>query len=375
MIAVHVVQVDAVTAIGRGVETLWKALHAGKSGLSPVRRFATDRYVAHVAGCIPALDAEHPCSRLDALVDMLSSIADVPDGCHLLTASTKAGIDQLERTVRGQADRSDRLLGHHVANRVAAHLGLKGPRQNVSAACASATVALALGASRIAAGQADAVLVCGLDLISEFIFSGFSSLMALSPTMCRPFDVDRDGLLLGEGAAYVLLMSDPLRRREGRESLGCLAGWGVSGDAHHITAPSREGEGLIRAVGQALERAALAPDDIAAISAHGTGSVYNDAMELKAFGRLFEHRVPFHSVKGATGHTMGASGAIETVIGLWSLRHQCIPPTVGLGTPEPAAGGRVSALPQSIAGDSLLVTNSGFGGINAAVILARGGAS
>jgi len=369
---VHVVDTGVVTALGVGRDALWAGLLAGRTGLAPVRRFATEGYTCGVAACIPALDAERPGLRLDALVQMLFDGAPsiLPDTV-LLTATTKAGIDQLERLARKQPTALDRILGHQAADGVAGRLGLKGRRCNINAACASATIALALGASQIAQEEADSVLVCGLDLVSEFVFSGFSALHALSASVCRPFDVKRDGLLLGEGAAYVLLMSERGCRQTKRRSLGRLAGWGIASDAHHITAPSRTGEGLILATRQALERAGLTPADVAAINAHGTGSVYNDAMELTAFATIFDPLPPLHSIKGATGHTMGACGAIETIVGLGSLEHQCIPPTVGLLAPEPGGQARVSAQAQAISGDYLLTTNSGFGGINASLVLQR----
>jgi 3-oxoacyl-[acyl-carrier-protein] synthase II len=248
---------------------------------------------------------------------------------------------------------------------------VKGWRCSINAACASATIALAMAASRIEQGEAESALVCGLDLVSEFVFSGFSALKALSPQTCRPFDVGRDGLILGEGAACLLLMSERACRQAKRPSLGRIAGWGIASDANHITAPSRTGEGLVLAVRQALDRAGLQPADIAAINAHGTGSVYNDAMELTAFSTVFHPLPPCHSIKGATGHTMGACGVIETLVGLCSLRDQRIPPTVGVQTSEPAGQGRISAQAQAILGDFLLTTNSGFGGVNGAVILQR----
>ncbi len=376
MSVVHVADIGAVAALGSGTDALWEALLAGRSGLAPVRRFATEGYVCNQAGCIASLDAEHPNSRLDKLIEMLfDGVNAVPPDTALFTASTKGGIDQLERAVRGQPTRLDRILGHQVAGLLAQRLGLKGPRYNVNAACASAAVALALGAARITHGEVESVLVCGLDLVSEFVFSGFSALKALSPGVCRPFDVAREGLTLGEGAAYLLLMSEDCLRRTRRDSLGRLVGWGIASDAHHITAPSPTGEGLVLAIRQALDGAGLGPADLAAVSAHGTGSNYNDAMELTAFTHLFDRVPPIHSVKGATGHTMGACGTIETIVGLYSLKHQCLPPTVGLSVPEERARGCVSAQMQPFSGEYLLTTNSGFGGLNAVIILRREAAS
>jgi 3-oxoacyl-[acyl-carrier-protein] synthase II len=369
--AIYVADARVVTALGTGREALWEALMAGRTGIAQVKRFATDAYACRAAGCIAALDCERAGSRLDGLMQMLfEEPLSIPTNTALLTATTKAGVDQLERAVRGRETALDRVLGGQAADALARRLGLEGPRCGINAACGSATIALALAASRIRQGQTDSILVCGMDLVSEFVFSGFSALHALSPQACRPFDVDRDGLILGEGAACLLLTSDR-GRRPGHRSLGRIVGWGVASDAHHITAPSRTGEGLILAVRQALDRAGLQPADIAAINAHGTGSAYNDAMELTAFAAMFDPQPPFHSIKGATGHTMGACGAIEAIVGLSSLERQCLPPTVCLRNPEPGGRGRVSAKAQPFSGDYLLATNSGFGGINAAVILQR----
>jgi 3-oxoacyl-[acyl-carrier-protein] synthase II len=373
---VHVVEMRVVTALEAGVDAFWDALLTGRTGIAPVRRFATDGYVSNLAGCIPALDAERPQSRLDALVQMLlDGIEPVPPDTMVITASTKAGVDQLETSLRKRPTALDRILGRDVADLITERLGLEGPRQTVSAACASSTIAIILAACRIASGETEAVLVCGLDLVSEFVFSGFSALHALSSTACRPFDISRDGLLLGEGAACLLLMSERRMKQENRRSLGRVAGWGMASDAHHVTAPSRTGEGLILAIRQALGVAGVTPANVAAVNAHGTGSVYNDAMELVALHTVFDALPPFHSVKGAIGHTMGACGVIETIVGLCSLRHQRIPPTAGLQTPEPNATGGVFAEAQSISGDYLLTTNSGFGGINAAIVLQRSGES
>jgi 3-oxoacyl-[acyl-carrier-protein] synthase II len=166
-------------------------------------------------------------------------------------------------------------------------------------------------------------------------------------------------------------MAPERARHEGREPLATLSGWGVAGDAFHITAPARDGCGLVQAVRGALERADLSPEKVAGINAHGTGTVYNDAMELTAFGSVFGDRnIPLHSIKGAIGHTLGAAGGIETAVALRSLAEGIIPPTVGCSDPE--VEGQVGDRPFPLAGDVLLATNSGFGGINAALVLEKG---
>ncbi|MEJ2201856.1 MAG: beta-ketoacyl-[acyl-carrier-protein] synthase family protein, partial [Desulfuromonadaceae bacterium] len=160
----------------------------------------------------------------------------------------------------------------------------------------------------------------------------------------------------------------------GRPVMGRVLGWGSANYANHITAPARDGCGLVAAVAKALDRAGLAAAAIAAVSAHGTGTPYNDAMELTAFQRLFpDRRLPVNSIKGAIGHTLGAAGAIEAVLGLQALREGVLPPTVGLLDPEPAGCGQVAGTAQAFSGGCLLSTNSGFGGVNAALILGREG--
>jgi 3-oxoacyl-[acyl-carrier-protein] synthase II len=196
--------------------------------------------------------------------------------------------------------------------------------------------------------------------------------MALDPEGSRPFDRDRAGLTLGEGAAALLLTIRERAVRENRPVLARVLGWGTANDAHHITAPSRDGCGLILAVRQALETAGLAADTVDGISAHGTGTVYNDLMELTAFRALFgEDCPPLHSVKGALGHTLGAAGGIEVALGIRSLETGLLPPTVRLGEPEPGAEGLVSPAARPFGGQVLLSTNSGFGGINSALLLGR----
>jgi len=209
-------------------------------------------------------------------------------------------------------------------------------------------------------------------MVSEFIFSGFSALRALSPLPCQPFDRDRSGLSLGEGAAALLLMSHERAKQEHRIPIGTIHGWGIANDATHITAPARDGCGLIQAISRALHVSGIPADEIHAVCAHGTGTIYNDLMEITAFRRIFKNRkVPLFSIKGAIGHTLGAAGGIELAVGTKAISCQVAPPTIGLITPMDEAMGWVSTGPVSFSGDYLLTTNSGFGGINAALILGK----
>lgn len=369
-----IVDMETVTAFGDGFDGLWQALLMGRTAVERVERFSVGNYQADNAALIHDLGPAKNRSIIHELVDRLFVNAQniPPDSC-LITATTKSGIDNLEKLRKFDLGDPYDMLLVALTDAVSEKTGLKGEGINISAACASSTVALARAAARIVSGRTDSVLVCCLDVITEFVFSGFSSLQILSKEPSRPFDKNRSGLSLGDGAAYLLLMNAERAKKEGRPVLGSIAGWGVASDAAHITSPARDGRGLIMAVQQAMSVAGVGPDLIAAINAHGTGTVYNDLMELTAFQNIFSGReLPIHSIKGAIGHTLGAAGGIEVCVGIKSLNDQKIPPTPGFISPEQGARGQVSHEEQAMDGEYLLTTNSGFGGINAALVLERG---
>ncbi len=365
----------AVTGLGNTLDETWQGLLAGRSAIAPVSRFTVERYTSGVAACIEGLEAQGGRSLMYPLLERLRrAMPPVPADSALIAATTKGGIDSLERLLRREPACADDFLAAGILRTLGGMFEVSGEAVNISAACASSSIAVARGAALIASGRVEAVLVVCFDLVSEFVFSGFSALQGLSPSPSRPFDRRRNGLTLGEGAAALLLMSQARAEREERAPLGKVRGWGVAGDANHITAPARDGCGLVQATRQALAKAGLDPEAVAAINAHGTGTVYNDLMELTAFQQVFGSRpLPLHSVKGAIGHTLGAAGGIEVALGLKTLQAGVIPPTVGLAEPEEGAAGRVSATPVDFSGDFLLTTNSGFGGVNAALVLEKAG--
>jgi 3-oxoacyl-[acyl-carrier-protein] synthase II len=365
---------QTVTGLGPDLNSLWSGVIAGKSAIRPLERFATDRYICANASWIEGLECRDGRSGIYSLLErLLDGFGPVPADATLITATTKGCVDVMESLNAGAAGDAAEVPVSRLLAWISDRYALRSPGLNINAACASSTIAVARAASLITSGRSDAVLVVCMDLVSEFVFSGFSALQALSPELCRPFDRNRNGLTLGDGGAALLLMSRERAQREGRRSLGTVAGWGAANDATHITAPARDACGLIQSVRQALNRAGVAPQEIAAISAHGTATPYNDQMELTAFRSIFgEHPVPMNSIKGAIGHTLGAAGGIEVALGLKCLEEQIMPPTVGLLEPEEAGEGFLYRTAQPIAGEYLLSTNSGFGGVNAAVILKRG---
>ncbi len=368
---VAIARVAIVSALGDGLDALWCGLQAGQRGVKPLSRFDCANYISRQAACIDDLAVAAEGSLLDALLERVAvQIGPLPSGTRLLGASTKGEIDRLTGAFREQTDLPQAVLFAPLLEKIARRFGLNDAGCNINAACASSTIAVARAAGLIAAGQADSVLVYAADLVSEFVFSGFSALQALSDEPCRPFDQRRKGLNLGEAGVALLLMSEERAQGCGEQPLAYVAGWGAANDAHHVTAPARDGSGLILACRQALKSAGIATGQVAAINAHGTGTVYNDAMELTAFNAVFGDQLPpLHGVKGSLGHCLGAAGGVEIAVACKSLQQQLIPGTVGCEQPEEAGQGCLSSVEQGINGNYLLCSNSGFGGINGVVIL------
>ncbi|MBF0384404.1 MAG: beta-ketoacyl-[acyl-carrier-protein] synthase family protein [Candidatus Omnitrophica bacterium] len=363
---------DLVTAYGEGALFCWNGILSSKSAIGKAERFSTASFqssnAATVAG-VKYLGEESLVIQMFLLL-FNSNKALIPHDALLVLATTTGEIDILEKQVlEGAGDEKESRLGV-LLEKVKALTKVKGEGTIISSACTSSIAALGFASSLIQSGKHDCVLVVAADAVTEFVFSGFSSLMALDPDKAKPFDKNRAGLSLGEGAGFVLLMSQSRAQREGRTTLGEIAGWGVAGDANHMTGPLRDGSGLKLAIQKALRSAELSSDDVGCISSHGTGTVYNDSMEMKAYKSVFENReVPLYSIKGAVGHTMGASGLIETVIALRVLEENIIPPTVGLADVDPEAKDWVSLEKRTLEKRAILLNNAGFGGVNAALLL------
>ena len=363
-----ITQYDCVTAYGAGAQPLWDGISRGVTALSP-RPPAFSHLQTGCVGVVPEDALGTGESRLMRLVTPLAAGLRItpPEDAALIVASTVGEIDYLETallTGKGAAEQS-RLLD--LPEKIAASFQLSRPGILISSACASSTVALTRADALIREGRASAALIVGVDAVSEFILAGFASLMALDPEKARPFDRDRAGLSGGEAAVAVLLMSDERAEKEGRTPLARILGGGMSCDANHMTGPSRDGAGLARAITNALRH--VDQDSVAMIAAHGTGTLYNDAMEMKALKTVFPRPRPTFSVKGGTGHTMGGAGLIQTIAAVEALAAESAPPTVGLRHVCEEAAGWASSDPRPVDGNRALIVNAGFGGVNAAVIL------
>ena len=375
MSRVAITRAVAVSSLGNSLAENWTGLLAGRSGIREISRFDCRNYISGLGGEIADLGAQPGCSRLDELRRrVFAQLGPVRPDCRLLVATTKGEIDLLHSCVAAGQPLAETLLVTPLLAKIAGELELESRGQNINAACASSTVAVARAAAMIEQGAAGQVLVFAADLLSEFVFSGFSALQALSPFLCRPFDRQRSGLNLGEAGVALLLCREDLLGETGEEALAWVRGWGAANDANHVTAPARDGCGLILACRQALKKAGLEPGQIAAVNGHGTATIYNDAMELTAFGETFSGSLPpLHGIKGSVGHCLGAAGALEVAVAVQALREQRIPGTVGCLDPEERCQTVISAQPQAISGDYLLTTNSGFGGVNGALVIERAG--
>lgn len=364
---------NVITPYGLGLDACWAGLLSGTSMLAEVDRFDTAAFRSHVAGIVPGLEYHQGKSLVFQMLEKLfpTTGTNIPTDARLLLASTNGEVDLLEKAVLNGSDDVRESGLEFLLGKTRALCGVDAPGQVIASACISSTAALAMGAAAIAAGECDCVLVVACDPVTEFIYSGFSSLMALDPDGARPFDANRAGLSVGEGAGYVLLMSEERALRENRSVAGEIAGWGLSSDANHMTGPSRDGSGLARAIQCSLRLAGLDEKKIGFISAHGTGTQYNDAMEMLAFKSVFSTRRPIFSIKGGMGHSMGATGLIETALVTRAFDEDTVPPTVRMAEADENAEGWVSAKAVGVTCEFALKTNSGFGGVNAALVLKK----
>jgi 3-oxoacyl-(acyl-carrier-protein) synthase len=295
-----------------------------------------------------------------------------PKDIALVLSTTKEDIEALERLQKGEeiskTARSGILPGD-LAKDLAASNGIEGQTACVSLACISGLAALRLGADWIEEGMAQAVVVVGADLASEFVQAGFSSLQSLDARGCHPFDRYRQGLIVAEGAgAMVLLPAD----RTGHPRT-ILAGFGISNDANHLTGPSKDGGGLTLAMQRALLCACVSPPAVDYLHAHGTGTLFNDSMEALAFGRIFGNCIPpFSSTKAVTGHALGAAGTLETIVCELAFRQSMLPGTAGLASPADDIPDSVLSAPRKAEKlKTILKINAGFGGMNAAAVFLR----
>lgn len=291
---------------------------------------------------------------------------DPTDPKNILIVSTTKGNISLLETEPDAINLTDCIALHSSARVIANHFGFVNKPLVVSNACISGIMAILTGLRLLQSGKYENAVVVGADEISKFVLSGFQSFQAISSEPCKPFDENRTGITLGEGAATMILSTNP----KYAAGIKVLSG-AVSNDANHISAPSRTGKELAEAIERTLDMAGLVADDIDLISAHGTATSYNDEMEAKAIALAGLDTVPANSLKGYYGHTLGAAGLIESIISIESLTQNLILPTPGfekIGVSSPI---NICTTITNKRLKTCLKTASGFGGCNAAVLFSK----
>ncbi|WP_270375704.1 beta-ketoacyl-ACP synthase II [Marinicauda sp. Alg238-R41] len=414
-----------VTPLGCGVETVWSRLIQGQSGLARIEHFETEDLACQIAGIVPRVDgrnggapdvdgsfdpdavmAPREQKRIDDFILYAIAAADealkhsgweaaderASERAGVLIGSGIGGLQTIYDASVTLHERGPRKLSPFVipamlinlaSGQVSIRHGLKGPNHAVVTACSTGAHAIGDAARLIAYGDADMMVAGGAEsAITRLGFGGFGAARALSTGFndnpkagSRPYDKDRDGFVMGEGAGVVILEDYDSAKARGATIYGEVAGYGLSGDAYHITAPAEDGDGGYRSMKMALDNAGIAGGDIDYVNAHGTSTPKGDEIELRAVERLFggtADSLVMSSTKSAIGHLLGAAGAVEAIFSILAMRDGICPPTLNLENPSVETAINLApkaAVKKTV--DVALSNSFGFGGTNASVIFRR----
>jgi len=395
---------------GNSVPQYWDSLVSGKSGIGYITAFDTENLSVKIAGELSNFDAQDHFDRKElrkldpfTVYHMVSSSEAITqagltqnidmDRVGVIIGSGVGGIQTLEDqcntySSRGQRRVSPFFVPRMIANIAAGNLaikyGFKGPNQTIISACASGTDAIGLAARTIQYGDADAMITGGTEAsITGLTISGFANIKALSTrnedpeSASRPFDAERDGFVLGEGSASIVLEELSHAEKRGASILAELVGYGSTDDAFHITQPSEGGKGAIKAMQNALDDANLSVNDIDYINAHGTSTPFNDKTESAAITSLFgDHtkKLKVSSTKSMVGHALGASGALEAIACIQAIQNDILPPTINYNNPDPEC--TLDYVPNNSQKSTInaAMSNSfGFGGHNGVIVIKKWG--
>jgi 3-oxoacyl-[acyl-carrier-protein] synthase II len=400
--------VGAVTPLGPDVPDTWTALLEGRCGISRIEAFDTGGFSTRIAAEVRDFDAPGACDltpkdarRLDRFVLLglaaaREAVADaglplpLPDGdrCGVYVGSGMGGLvtlsEQFDVLRRRGPDRVSpflvpMMICDMASGQISISLGARGPNMAVVSACATGAHAIGEGAAAIRDGRADVILAGGAEaVITPIGIAGFAAARALSTRndepqrASRPFDRERDGFVMGEGAAVVVLEREDLARRRGARIYAEVAGYGASADAYHLTAPPESGEGAVRCMRQALAGAGLDPSGVDYLNAHGTSTPLNDRAETAAIKAAFgaaAGSLAISSTKGAMGHLLGAAGSVEAVVAIKAIESGVVPPTLNYEHPDPACDLDYTPNRAHRLAVRTAMTNSfGFGGHNATLL-------
>ena len=393
-----------INALGHNTEAFAHALRQGICGIAPLTIFDTSQYRTHTGAEIKSLDpvamvpspfSRKRMSRADIMtfVSIMEALKDaglipfppeMADHTGIISGVGSGGKFETEDVFEvylkrgGEKTRFSRLSSLCPASsidRIATAWGFTGPKATFMTACSSGATAIGFARDLIINQMADVIIAGGVEALSRTTYATFNALQAISPGYCRPFDANREGLSIGEAAAFLILESQTHALARGASIYGEVLGYGVTGDSFHMTAPDPEASGAIRAMTAAIADAGISADDIDYICAHGTATPTNDLMETKAIKEVFgkkAYQIPVSSIKSMAGHTLGASGALAAVASIIAMRKNFIPPTIHHDTPDPACdldyttkGARPAIL------NRILINAFAFGGNNTSLILGR----
>ena len=403
--SIVVTGIGIVSSIGVGRQDFWRNLVNGKTGISSVSSFDTSGYSVNVGGEVKVFDASAHVRRLDysgigrasqfAIASARMALVDGgldPEGLEPGTVGVSMGTTSGEPNQIEAFD--DRFIEedfegispdfistypcHSIAGHVASEFQLSGSNTMIPSACAAGTYAIAHAYDELRSGRAKFMLAGGADSFSRITYSGFARLLAIAPEKCQPFDMNRKGMIPGEGAAVLCLETAEQADARGASVYAEVVGYGLSCDAYHMTGAHPDGVGASRAMEQALAESKLAPKEIDYISAHGTGTKSNDLHETTAVKKVFgdaAYSTPISSVKSMLGHTMGAASAIESAVCALAITTGTIPPTINFEDPDPECD--LDCVPNECREtrvDIAMNNAYAFGGTNASLILKRYGA-
>jgi 3-oxoacyl-[acyl-carrier-protein] synthase II len=401
--------VGVVIPTGIGTEIAWKNICEGKSGIGPLTRFDSNGFETKIAGEVKGFDPERYIEKKEikkmdlfiqyALAAASEAVEDAklkitPENCErigVITGTGLGGLPSLEKyhqilLEKGPSRISPFFIPMLIANLASGHIaiqfGAKGPNTCIVTACATGAHCIGDAFRAIVYGDAEAIIAGGTEAnISPLSISGFNAMKALSTRneepekACRPFEKNRDGFVVGEGAGILILETLEFALNRGAKIYGELIGYGYTGDAYHITAPSPEGEGAARCMRMAIKDAGIRPEDIDYINAHGTSTPLNDLTETQAIKTVFGEyakKVAVSATKSMTGHLLGAAGSTEAILTLLALRDGIIPPTINYDVPDPECD--LDYVPNVARRQNLNVAMSnafGFGGTNATLVFRK----
>ena len=408
---VVVTGVGLVSPLGIGTEANWESLCAGQSGIGPITHFDASQFSARIAGEVKGFDPlafidKKDVKKMDVFIQFaigasqfamddagLSVTEDIATRVGVFIASGIGGFSTIEREHKALLEGGPRRISpffipasiiNLAAGQVSIRFGAKGPNSATCTACSASAHAIGDALEIIRRNDADVMIAGGSEAaITPMGVGGFAAMRALSTRndeparASRPFDLNRDGFIMGEGAGVVILEELEFALQRGAPIYAELVGYGMSADAFHITAPSEDGDGGMRVMSAALTNAGVAPEQVDYINAHGTSTPFNDKLETLAIKRLFgahARKLAISSTKSMTGHLLGAAGGLEAGITALAVKHQLIPPTINYETPDPECDLDYVPNAKRAATIEYALSNSfGFGGTNGALLFKRYG--